>query len=542
MLKRFCLIVLALVGMACQNTEDREAADLLVSAQSIYLSEDQQAEALVIRDGKVIATGKEEALKAKYQLKAVKAFKGMHIYPGFNDAHAHFLGYARGLGRVNLMGTKSWEECLKKVQAFADANEPDYILGRGWDQNDWEVKEFPSRSALDSMFPHIPVVLKRVDGHAALINQAAMDFSGITESSAVDGGSLLKNEMGLTGILIDNAVDLIKEPVLDEAQEKALLLKAQEYCLRAGLTSITDAGLKKREIEIIKDLVESDSLKIRLNLMVSDDSASLAYFFKRGPIETPRLRVKTVKFYLDGALGSRGALLLEEYTDDPGNFGLQLKPLSYFEMMADSLAHQGWQMAIHAIGDSANRLASYLFKIGYEHNHDHRWRIEHAQIVRPEDLEVLKTIKAIPSIQPTHATSDMYWADDRLGTDRLQYAYSAKSFLKAGLVLPLGTDFPVEDINPMFTLRAATYRQDEAGFPPGGFRPEEALSFDEALRGMTWSGAYASFEEKHKGLLMEGYYADFIVTREDLSKVEAKDLGAVEIVATAINGEFLYGF
>jgi predicted amidohydrolase YtcJ len=276
-----------------------------------------------------------------------------------------------------------------------------------------------------------------------------------------------------------------------------------------------------------------------MNIMVSDDSASLAYYLNRKPMEEPGFRVKTVKFYLDGALGSRGALLLDDYADDPGNRGLQLKPLSYFETMADSLSHVGWQMAIHAIGDSANRLAASIFSIGYAHNTDHRWRVEHAQIVHPEDQQRFKDLNIIPSIQPTHSTSDMYWADKRLGTARSTYAYPAKSFRDLGLETPLGTDFPVEDINPFYTLRAAMYRQDAKGYPADGFRPEEALSFKEALKGMTWSGAYASFEEDVKGLLKPGYYADFIVLKEDLSKVSAEEMGDVKVLATAINGEFL---
>lgn len=542
MLKRILLsLVLLLSIIACKTEKPRIEVDLFVVAQEIYTGDSIKAEAMVIKDGKVLELGSEQSLDDRYSAPRKKVFKGMYIYPGFNDAHAHFVGYARGLGRVNLMGTNSWEECLQRVQAFADANKPEFIMGRGWDQNDWEQKEFPSRTELDSMFPNTPVVLSRIDGHASLANGAALDFAQISPDTKVAGGALLMNERGLTGLLIDNAVDLIELPELDESKDKELLLKAQEYCLRVGLTSITDAGLKQREIEIMQELIEADSLKIRFNLMVSDDSASIAHYFKNGAIESPRLRVKTVKFYLDGALGSRGALLLEPYADDPTNFGLQLKPTKYFEMMADSLSHQGWQMAIHAIGDSANRIASHLFGIAYMHERNHRWRIEHAQIVHPEDLSALEELKGIPSIQPTHATSDMYWADERLGAERLAYAYSAKSFLEAGLVLPLGTDFPVENINPLYTLRSAWYRQDASAYPEEGFRSKEALSFDEAMRGMTWSGAYASFEEDKKGLLMPGYYADFVVMAQDLSKATAEELSQMEVQATAIDGEFLYG-
>lgn len=535
------LFLITCLFTACSPTQTKEQVDSLVVAKEIYLSDSARAEAMVIKNGKVLAVGTQLELEKTYQAQATKVFGDMYIYPGLNDAHAHFVGYARGLGRVNLMGTKSWQQCLERVLAFADAHQTNFIIGRGWDQNDWEHKDFPQRWTLDSLFPNTPVVLHRVDGHAAIANKAALEHAGIDISTSIAGGALIKEDGALTGVLIDNAVDLIEEPILSVKKEKELLLKAQEFCLRAGLTSITDAGLKRREIEILQELIEQDSLKIRFNLMVSDDSASLAYYFKHDPIEGPRLRVRTVKFYLDGALGSRGALLLDDYSDDPGNKGLQLKPTSYFEMMADSLSHEGWQMAIHAIGDSANRLATYIFGIGYMHTPNHRWRIEHAQIVHPEDLESMKQLDIIPSIQPTHATSDMYWAEERLGSGRIAYAYPAKDFLKAGLVVPLGTDFPVEDINPMYTLRAAKYRQDEAGYPPGGFRPDQALSFDEALKGMTWSGAYASFEEDVKGLLEPGYYADFIVVRKDLSQVPVEELGNVEIQSTAINGAFLYG-
>lgn len=539
--KFFPLFLLFGLLFACSDSASKEDVDSLIVAKEIYLSDTARAEAMVLKDGKVLATGSQAELESRYKAKATKIFQDMFIYPGLNDAHAHFVGYARGLGRVDLMGTESWEQCIERVLAFADANQTNFIIGRGWDQNDWEVKEFPTRTILDSLFPNTPVVLHRVDGHAAIANGAALNYAKISSDTLVAGGALIQEKGVLTGVLIDNAVDLIEEPILSVKKEKALILRAQEYCLRAGLTSITDAGLKRREIEILQELIEQDSLKIRLNLMVSDDSASLAYYFKHEPIEGPRLRVRTVKFYLDGALGSRGALLLQDYADDPGNRGLQLKPSDYFYRMADSLSHAGWQMAIHAIGDSANRLATYIFGIGYMHNPDHRWRIEHAQIVHPKDLQSMKELKLIPSIQPTHATSDMYWAEDRLGADRIGYAYPAKDFLDAGLVVPLGTDFPVEDINPMYTLRAARFRQDEAGYPPGGFRPDQALSFEEAIKGMTWSGAYASFEEEVKGLLEPGYYADFIVVAQDLSEVPVEKLGSIEIRSTAINGEFLYG-
>jgi len=536
MARIFFALLILLSSVSCQTEAKKVPVDLLVVAKQIYLKAGETAQAMVIKEGKVWATGSQKELESAYKPQATKIFEGMYIYPGFNDAHAHFLGYARSLGRVNLVATQSWQECLERLQNFAEKNPNDFLLGRGWDQNDWESKEFPDRRALDSLYPHTPVLLKRIDGHAAIANQAALDYAGINASTKLAGGTIDLAK----GILIDNAVDLIEEPENDPERDKELILKAQEFCLHAGLTSITDAGLKKKDIQVLQDLSESGELKLRLNVMVSDDSASLAYYFARGPMEEPRFRLKTVKFYLDGALGSRGALLLNSYADDPGNYGLQLKPTNYFLEMADSLSHQKWQMAIHAIGDSANRLATQIFGVGYLHNRNHRWRIEHAQVVHPQDLEDMKALGVIPSIQPTHATSDMYWAEERLGPDAVQYAYRAQSFLDQELVLPLGTDFPVEDINPLNTFRAARFRVDANAYPEGGFRAEEALSFDEALKGMTWSGAYASFEEEVKGLLERGYYADFIVMDRDLKKLKADEFSNLEVKATAINGEFLY--
>ncbi len=532
------ILILAYLFIAACKPQEKEEVDLIVVAQSIYTGDSIEANAMAVKDGKILKVASAEAIRKDYQSDRIKTYPGAYVYPGFNDAHAHFLGYARGLGRVNLVGTQSWQECLERTLAFAEANETDFIVGRGWDQNDWAVKEFPDRVRLDSLFPNTPVVLNRIDGHAAIANGAALEYAGITEQTMVEGGKLLLAKAGLSGVLIDNAVDLIDIPEEDD-RLKELVLLAQENCLAAGITSITDAGLKKKDIEFLRAMSEAGELKLRLNMMVSDDSLSLAHYLSKPPIEGERFRVKSAKFYLDGALGSRGALMLDAYSDDPGNYGLQLKPRTYFETMADSLVKMGWQMCVHAIGDSANRLAVQIFSEANAGIEDHRWRIEHAQIVHPEDQAKMAAAKIIPSIQPTHATSDMYWAEDRIG-ERIEYAYVAKSFLEQGLSLPLGTDFPVEEIYPMNTLRSAMLRMDVEGYPPGGFRPQEALSFDEAIKGMTQAGAYASFEEDRKGKLMPGYYADFIVFDRDISKLEAGEFRDTKPQSLGLNGEILY--
>ncbi len=544
----FRILIAALMGLlvisACQvPAEQRDAADLLVINATIYTLDStfSTAEAMAVRQGNIVAVGTQEEVESQYYSSQVFNAQGKFVYPAFNDAHCHYVGYAEGLLKVNLVGTGSWAEVLQRTQAFADENKVAFIEGRGWDQNDWELKEFPTKKELDSLFPNTPVVLKRIDGHAAIVNQAAFDFAKMVEVPKVEGGLVVTNAQGLpTGLLIDRAVDLIPVPELSRDQKVDALLKAQQNLHAAGIASLTEAGLFKKEILLLDSLQKAGDLALRINAMVSDDSASLNYFLEKGAIATPWLRVKSGKFYLDGALGSRGALLLEPYADDPENYGLQLMGQDYFEKWAQRLAEENWQMCVHTIGDSANRLAIEVFRQTSARKKDSRWRLEHAQIVSPEDLKNMAEGGILPSIQPTHATSDMYWAQERLGATRLKNAYRAQSFLDAGLKLPLGTDFPVEDINPMFTFRAAVYRQDAQAFPDSGFYPRERLSPEEALRGMTVYGAYASFEEKQKGQLKPGFYADFVVFDQELLNATVADLNTLSPRATYVNGEKVF--
>jgi predicted amidohydrolase YtcJ len=537
---RYLLLLTIFLGLfSCR--ESKENVDLIITDAKISSvdAEFSVFEAMAIKDGKIVATGGSTEIMQSFAATSTQSLKGAHVYPGFNDAHAHFVGYARGLRKVNLMGTRSWADALARVVDFQNKYPSDYIIGRGWDQNDWEDKSYPHRSSLDSLFPETPVYLSRIDGHAAIINTAALRQAGLTGDETLVGGTLLQDTEGFTGILIDNATDLVELPAMDVALQKEALLEAQANLFAKGVTSLTDAGLLAADIELLQSLYADTSLQIRVNAMVSDEPASLAKYLK-APIETPTLRVKSAKFYLDGALGSRGALLLAPYSDDTINYGLQLKEASYFKMMADSLAQLGWQMCIHGIGDSANRLAIDIYSQALQGLDDRRWRIEHAQIVHPADQKRMVAAGIIPSIQPTHATSDMYWADQRLGAERMKYAYSAQSFLKLGVKLPLGTDFPVEAINPLYTLRSAYLREDADGFPPKGFRADEALSFEDAIRGMTEWGAYASFEEKQKGTLEAGKYADFVIFDKDLSTLSAQELSSLEVQATYLNGVEVY--
>jgi hypothetical protein len=540
------ILLAAILLVGCQNPNSQasniQEADLLVYNAQIYTVDPdfKVVEAMAISEGKVVATGTVNDFKGKFTFQDSLNAQGKFIYPGLNDAHAHLFGYAEGLSRVNLVGTQSYKEVLQRLVEFTANKDLDFIEGRGWDQNDWPDQAFPHREALDSLFPHTPVKLARIDGHAALVNSAALKYAGVDGNAEVSGGALLKENGELTGVLIDNAVDLVQFPKMEAQQMKEALMVAQENLWAHGITSLTDAGLKKEQIAILQELYEEGRFLIRVNAMVADDSASLDHFLKQGPISNEQLRVHSVKFYLDGALGSRGALMLEPYADDPNNYGLQLRPRAYFQDLADSLAALGWQMCVHAIGDSANRLAIDVFQQALAGKEDHRWRIEHAQIVHPQDLNEMVAAGIIPSTQPTHATSDMYWVEQRLGADRMERAYPAADYLRAGAKLPLGTDFPVEDINPLYTLRAATLRQDAEGQyfdRPGA---DQRLNFESALRGMTIWGAYASFEEERKGSLEVGKLADFVIYDFDLAKASLEQLNTAKPKATFINGKQVY--
>jgi predicted amidohydrolase YtcJ len=536
-------VVVVLLGLLIAACEQPQPVDLLITNAHIYTldSSFSVAQAMAIRKGKIVAVGSSADVTSGYQPAEVVDAQGQFIYPAFNDAHCHYVGYALGLTKVNLVGTRSWAEVLERLETFVKAKKPSFIVGRGWDQNDWEVKAFPTKKELDSLYPNTPVVLKRIDGHAALVNQAAFNFAKITSVPAVEGGLVVTDASGApTGLLIDNAVGLVPIPKLSREKKVETLLAAQEKIHAVGLASLTDAGLLKEDILLLDSLQQAGDLKLRINAMVSDDSASLNYFLSQGGIENNWLRVKSAKFYLDGALGSRGALLLKPYADDTANYGLQLIPATYFKSWAQKLAPKDWQMCVHAIGDSANRLAIEVFAAALKGDTNARWRLEHAQIMTSEDINKMVAANILPSIQPTHATSDMYWAGQRLGAKRLATAYRAQSYQSAGAITPLGTDFPVEDINPLNTLRAAVYRQDDSGYPDTAFFARERLSPEEALRGMTQYGAYASFEENFKGKLQPGYLADFVLFDTDILKATLAQLEALKPKATFVNGQKVF--
>lgn len=521
-------------------------ADLVVhNAHIVSLdAEEKVYQAMAIKDGRILELGAEQQIRNKYNAEETYNAAGQWIYPGFIDGHCHFLGYGLNKQKVDLLGCTSADDLLARVEAFAKAHpDKEWIIGRGWDQNDWAVKEYPDNVRLNELFPDRPVLLQRIDGHAALVNDAALRKTGLDVSKQIDGGQMLMHDGRFTGILVDNAVDVFQKIFDDapEAEKRKALLDAQRDCFATGLTGVHEAGLDIGTIELIEKMQAEGVLKMRINAMVADKKENLEHFAKRGVIKTDRLRVGTVKVYGDGALGSRGALLLDPYADDNAHHGLMLHPREHFVEVAQWCMANNYQMATHCIGDSANRLVLDVYAEVLKQQNDKRWRIEHAQVVDPADQQLFTKYNVIPSVQPTHATSDAPWAGVRLGTARLPNAYAYKQLQGAIGMLALGTDFPVESIDPLATLYAAVERTPKA-MPPDApsiypFMPDQALSRIDALRGMTIWNAIAAFEENEKGTLEVGKLADFVVLDRDLLNVNAEQLRKATVLVTFVGGE-----
>ncbi|MEJ6546971.1 MAG: amidohydrolase [Flavobacteriaceae bacterium] len=533
----FCLCIFA---MSCAK---KESVDLLVVNAKLYTVDPSGAggTAFAVHNGRFVAIGESAALTARYRALHTIDAGGKAITPGIIDAHCHFYGLGQNQQIVDLIGTKSYQEVLDRVVAFNDEKPTTFIRGRGWDQNDWEVKEYPTKEALDALFPNTPVALERVDGHAYLVNQAALDLAGIHNNTVVSGGSIEKKGGVLIGILVDNPMALVDAvmPVPSISDKITALKDAERIAVSYGLTTVNDAGLNRDIIEIIDSLQKTGDLKIRLYAMVSNSKENLDYFLPKGIIETPRLRVGSIKVYADGALGSRGATLKEAYSDRDGHFGSMVTPIDEIEALAKRLAETDYQMNTHAIGDSANIAVLRAYTTALKGKKDKRWKVEHAQIISLEDFDYFSK-GIIPSVQPTHATSDMYWAEDRLGAKRMQGAYAFKTLLNKAGTIALGTDFPVEQLSPFLTFLAATARQDTAEFPKGGFQVQEALTREETLKGMTLWAAHSNFQEMERGSISVGKMADFVIYNTDMMVIPLSEVPKVTVQQTYIDGQLVY--
>ena len=538
-MRQLFAIAIIVLFSSCIN----QRVDLVVHHAQIYTVNESfaVAEAMAVQDGNIVAVGTNDEILKTYQADSVVDAKGATVYPGFIDGHAHFLGYGQSLYAVDLMFANSWEEVLQRVQDFVATHPGNgWIKGRGWDQNRFPGKAFPTNAELNALFPDRPVLLERVDGHASIANDKALTIAGVQAGQTMEGGDFVVANGKLTGLLIDNAVGVVERnvPAATKEDYKNWLTAAQKNCFATGLTTITDCGLSPNDIDMIDALQKSDDLKMRLYVMLSDKPSSYtSSYFTNGGYTTDRLMVKGVKVYGDGALGSRGAALIAHYSDKPGWGGFLLSSQAHFDSVAAKLINTDFQMCTHAIGDSANRVVLKVYEKYLKGKNDKRWRIEHAQILNPADFDYFGKYSIIPSVQPTHATSDMYWAGERLGAERLKGGYAFQQLLNQNGWLPLGTDFPVEEINPFKTFLAAVARQDAKGFPAGGFQMENALTREQTIRGMTIWAAKANRMEKQVGSLEVGKKADFILLDKDLMKVPTDSILNVKVLKTYSNGE-----
>jgi predicted amidohydrolase YtcJ len=539
------LFATAAIALFLTSCGGPKKVDTLVVNGVIYTvdSSFSTAQAMAIKDGIIVATGTDAEILAAYTAPEKIDAKGQAVYPGFIDAHAHFVGYGKSLFQVDLFGTTSWEEAVERVKVFAAAHpELAWIEGRGWDQNKWPGKKYPTNALLNSLFPNTPVVLQRVDGHAAIANQKAFDVAGVKPGQTIVGGEVETKNGVLTGVLIDNAKGLVYNsiPAVNKQTYTQWLQAAQKNCFAQGLTTVTDCGLDISDINFIDTLQQEGKINMRLFAMLSDNPENLSVYLKRGPYKTDKLFVNGFKVYADGALGSRGACLLHNYEDRKDWTGFLLANISHYDSLASILAATNFQMCTHAIGDSANRQILNIYNKYLQKGNDKRWRIEHAQVVNPTDFNLFGAASVVPSVQPTHATSDMYWAADRLGNERMKGAYAYKQLMDQNGWIPLGTDFPVEDISPFKTFLASVGRVDAKGFPEGGFQMENALTREQTIKGMTIWAAKASFLEKEVGSLEAGKKADFIILAQDLMQVPVNKILDTKVVATYSGGKKVF--
>jgi len=553
-MQHIATVLIALLGLGLVAARSAHAqADWVLHSAQIYTVDPEQpeAEALAIRGERILMVGSNDDVLGAYPDARRVDAEGQAVIPGFIDAHAHLMGLGESLIQVDLVGTTSKQEILDRLEDFAqDLPEDAWLTGRGWDQNDWPEQAFPTRADLDQAFPDRPVWLTRIDGHAAWANTAALEAVGMDRLQSTDdpeGGTIVRDEDGRpTGVFVDAAMGIVGQVVPDPSDAKldrALELALQETA-EVGLTGVHDAGADRATIQRYQRFIDADRFGLRVYAMIGGRGATFDHYCDAGPLHNydDRLAVRSVKFYIDGALGSRGAALLEDYSDDPGNRGLLLQQPDAFRENVQAAMACGFQVNTHAIGDRGNRIAldAYEAAMGRLGTTRGRHRVEHAQIVAPGDIPRFAALDVIASVQPTHATSDMYWAEDRLGPERIEGAYAWRSLLGRGARLALGSDFPVEQVDPLLGFHAAVTRQDAERWPEGGWHPEERLTRHEALRGFTLDAAYSAFQEDDLGSLEPGKLADFVILSQDIMAVRPETLLDTEVVATYLGGVPIY--
>lgn len=556
------LILACLVSLFGCSSGRQPPADLVLLGGNVLTMDSARlsAAAVAIRADRIVGVGTDAEMQEWVGGRTqVIELKGLTVIPGMIDAHTHFVGIGARKLQVDAAGTTSKEDIVRLVAAeVARSNPGEWIQGRGWDQNNWPDKKFPTVQDLDAAAPENPVFLRRVDGHAAWVNSRALAIAGISRNTPdPPGGQIIRDASGEpTGTLVDNAFRLVSQhvaPLTREQKKQAVRLSIQE-CLAAGLTGVHEAGGSREEIELYEEMMRAGEFDLRIYEFIrwpADEQKlphsyeSLDYYLEKGPqvgLHDNRLTIRGIKMSIDGALGSRGAAFLEPYDDDPGNSGvLRLTEAEVYETILRGLK-AGFQTAVHAIGDRANRMALDAMERALKETQaaDARLRIEHAQVLDPADVPRFAALGVIPSMQPTHCTTDMHWIAERIGPERTRYAYGWRSLLDSGVRIPGGSDAPVEPVQPLPGIYAAVTRQDRSGRPEGGWHPEQRVSVLEALRMFTIDAAYSVFEEGIKGSIAPGKLADLAVLTQDITRVPPPQILATEVTMTILGGRVVY--
>ncbi len=554
-----CLYLLYIIGfLAIISCGRPTPADLVLRGGKVVTVDEGFSihEAVAVRKDKIVVIGSNEDVE-KYILPSTTVIdlKGQLVLPGLIDAHAHLHSLGTELTSLNITGTKSYQEIINSVAIRVQSTKPgEWIVGGRWDQNDWEDQAFPVHDPLSEVSPDNPVFLTRIDGNAAFANQKALELAGITKDTLDPvGGFIIRDESGKpTGVLVNRAMNLVSDKIPPDSDEqfKQKFLKAVRSCLSVGLTSVHEAGIGPRHISLYKNLIDSNQLNMRVYAMLGEEvdlplDMDLVSYFKKHRIEEYGhhfLSVRSIKLYFDGALGSRGAAFFAPYEDDPNNKGLLRITPEYITAISKAALEAGMGVNTHCIGIRGNRLCLEAYEKALLENPkpDHRFRIEHAQIIEPQDVEKFVSLGIIPAMQPTHCTSDMYFVEDRIGAERAKGAYAWRWFIDAGLVIPCGSDFPVESNNPLLGIYAAITRQDASGWPPGGWHPDQRMTIEEAIKGFTIWAAYSAFQEDVLGSIEVGKYADFTVLDKDILEIAPLDILTTNTVYTIVGGKIRY--
>ena len=516
---------------------------MIVHNAKVHIMNDNldMAEAFAVLDGKIVEVGPERQIMNKYRADIVINAKLRDVFPGFHDAHGHIMSYARQKLNADLRNSRSYYEMISLLEKHQSKTQQEVIIGRGWDQSLWGEKILPNDSLLNVAFPNTPVALTRIDGHAMLINKAMRDFAGISDTTTISGGEFVKENGVLTGILLDNALNFINKKIPQPKEEDlvAAFMEVQDELLAAGITWVHEAGITELERNLLMKLAKNDELKINVYAMLLPSPGNLVFAYENGFYKKGKLSIRSFKIIADGALGSYGACLLHPYSDNPNTNGMLIRSLEEIQNLAVTIKKTGYQLNTHCIGDSANRIMLQMIDTLMQDEIEHRWRIEHAQVISPDDMDLVSKTDVLPSVQPTHATSDQRWAENRLGSERLNHgAYAYKTLQEqAGMIL-FGTDFPIESYDPFATIHAAVQRKNIEDKPIGGFIKDEAVSFDNTLKAMTVWAAYGCFEESNEGTIERGKSATFVVFDQPVES-KANYLPNYSWV-TVINGEIMF--